>query len=117
VAATSVTNIRTVFLNVLLRILAVLGLRTPQRPAVPAAVPVPGSGSPASAAHGRGACAAPAFVPGQRRPAVPRSPLARERSLPPTIKQRIRAEAHGSSPSVRRVPCFGEDDLTALLTT
>ncbi|MCS0635223.1 DUF6344 domain-containing protein [Streptomyces sp. LP05-1] len=27
-----------------------------------------------------------------------------DRSLPPTIKQRIRAEAHGSSPSVRRVP-------------
>ncbi|MEE1754382.1 DUF6344 domain-containing protein [Streptomyces sp. SP18CS02] len=26
----------------------------------------------------------------------------RERSLPPTIKQRIRAEAHGSSPAVRR---------------
>jgi hypothetical protein len=26
----------------------------------------------------------------------------RDRSLPPTIKQRIGAEAHGSSPSVRQ---------------
>ncbi|MFG3496104.1 DUF6344 domain-containing protein [Streptomyces sp. NPDC047928] len=28
----------------------------------------------------------------------------RERALPPTIKQRIRAEAHGASPSVRHMP-------------
>ncbi|MEU7584196.1 DUF6344 domain-containing protein [Streptomyces sp. NPDC041068] len=27
-----------------------------------------------------------------------------ERSLPPTMKQRIRAEAHGSSPSCRHLP-------------
>ncbi|MCK8676258.1 DUF6344 domain-containing protein [Streptomyces lichenis] len=32
------------------------------------------------------------------------SPGTRDRSLPPTIKQRIRAEAHGSSPSVRHLP-------------
>ncbi|MEU5978136.1 DUF6344 domain-containing protein [Streptomyces sp. NPDC047315] len=31
---------------------------------------------------------------------------ARERSLPPTIKQRIRAEAHGSSPSVRKLAVY-----------
>ncbi|MGW5676441.1 DUF6344 domain-containing protein [Streptomyces sp. NPDC003860] len=31
---------------------------------------------------------------------------ARERSLPPTIKQRIRAEAHGSSPSVRKLSVY-----------
>ncbi|TGB09025.1 DUF6344 domain-containing protein [Streptomyces sp. MZ04] len=30
--------------------------------------------------------------------------LAYERSLPPTMKQRIRAEAHGSSPSCRHLP-------------
>ncbi|MEW1550102.1 DUF6344 domain-containing protein [Streptomyces tsukubensis] len=33
----------------------------------------------------------------------------REKSLPPTIKQRIGAEAHGSSPSVRRIPLFDTD--------
>ncbi|MGW2560656.1 DUF6344 domain-containing protein [Streptomyces sp. NPDC001514] len=32
----------------------------------------------------------------------PRQP--RDRSLPPTIKQRIRAEAHGASPAVRHLP-------------
>ncbi|MGW1890286.1 DUF6344 domain-containing protein [Streptomyces sp. NPDC002004] len=29
--------------------------------------------------------------------------------LPPTMKQRIRAEAHGSSPSCRRLPSLGDD--------
>ncbi|MEU9763034.1 DUF6344 domain-containing protein [Streptomyces sp. NPDC001834] len=29
--------------------------------------------------------------------------LPRDRSLPPTMKQRIRAEAHGSSPAARRL--------------
>ncbi|MEU5399617.1 DUF6344 domain-containing protein [Streptomyces sp. NPDC005963] len=51
-----------------------------------------------------------AVVPAQRRcwrPAV------RERSLPPTIKQRIRAEAHGSSPSVRKLPALDADSDAA----
>ncbi|MEV3989713.1 DUF6344 domain-containing protein [Streptomyces sp. NPDC049837] len=38
-------------------------------------------------------CFPPAWVPGVH-----------VRSLPPTIKQRIRAEAHGTSPSVRHLP-------------
>ncbi|MGW6359843.1 DUF6344 domain-containing protein [Streptomyces sp. NPDC055092] len=33
-----------------------------------------------------------------------RAPWAFKRSLPPTMKQRIRAEAHGSSPSCRHHP-------------
>ncbi|MDJ0340329.1 DUF6344 domain-containing protein [Streptomyces sp. H10-C2] len=58
----------------------------------------------------------PAQVPAARRPAdepvrpagaARTAPLAggappRERSLPPTIKQRIRAEAHGASPVSRQ---------------
>ncbi|MFD6434667.1 DUF6344 domain-containing protein [Streptomyces venezuelae] len=39
-----------------------------------------------------------------------------ERSLPPTMKQRIRAEAHGSSPSCRHLPTVdteAETDATA----
>ncbi|MFE4061172.1 DUF6344 domain-containing protein, partial [Streptomyces sp. NPDC059096] len=43
------------------------------------------------------------------RAAVPRA-LPRARSLPPTIKQRIRAEAHGSSPSVRHLPARALSD-------
>ncbi|MFI6092347.1 DUF6344 domain-containing protein [Streptomyces sp. NPDC051218] len=35
-----------------------------------------------------------------------------ERSLPPTMKQRIRAEAHGSSPSCRHLPT--DDTETAV---
>ncbi|WP_190121435.1 DUF6344 domain-containing protein [Streptomyces inusitatus] len=34
------------------------------------------------------------------------SPGSRTRSLPPTIKQRIRAEAHNASPSVRKLPAL-----------
>ncbi|MGH4034805.1 DUF6344 domain-containing protein [Actinomycetota bacterium Odt1-20B] len=40
-----------------------------------------------------------------------------ERSLPPTMKQRIRAEAHGSSPSCRHLPTTdteAEADTAAL---
>jgi hypothetical protein len=33
----------------------------------------------------------------------------RDRSLPPTMKQRIRAEAHGSSPATRSLPAGPTD--------
>ncbi|MDX3638041.1 DUF6344 domain-containing protein [Streptomyces sp. MB09-02B] len=42
-------------------------------------------------------CAVPATIPAMSLPARPH-----DRALPPTMKQRIRAEAHGSSPSCRR---------------
>ncbi|GAA2237447.1 hypothetical protein GCM10010232_25290 [Streptomyces amakusaensis] len=47
----------------------------------------------------------------ERKPSVPAqttrwSPGSRTRSLPPTIKQRIRAEAHNASPSVRKLPAL-----------
>ncbi|MFD9905800.1 DUF6344 domain-containing protein [Streptomyces sp. NPDC059063] len=35
--------------------------------------------------------------------------MAYERSLPPTMKQRIRAEAHGSTPSCRHLPTTDAD--------
>ncbi|MGW0706566.1 DUF6344 domain-containing protein [Streptomyces sp. NPDC002643] len=41
-------------------------------------------------------CAAPAT-----KPSLPLQSRPHDRSLPPTMKQRIRAEAHGSSPSCR----------------
>ncbi|MFI2210365.1 DUF6344 domain-containing protein [Streptomyces sp. NPDC020141] len=52
------------------------------------------------ASRARARAAAPA-VPAQ---STRWSPGSRTRSLPPTIKQRIRAEAHNASPSVRKLP-------------
>ncbi|WP_338897184.1 DUF6344 domain-containing protein [Streptomyces sp. TG1A-60] len=43
-------------------------------------------------------CAAPATTP-----ALPLPARSQDRALPPTMKQRIRAEAHGSSPSCRHL--------------
>ncbi|MCF3178449.1 hypothetical protein IPZ70_00520 [Streptomyces polychromogenes] len=85
----SITSIWTSLLSALTALLAALGLvgKTARAGAVPAAVATPSA------------------------PVVRRSaPVARWTwrammrggSLPPTIKQRIRAEAHGKSPSVRR---------------
>ncbi|GHC76030.1 DUF6344 domain-containing protein [Streptomyces flavofungini] len=37
-----------------------------------------------------------------------------ERSLPPTMKQRIRAEAHGSTPSCRHLPTTDTEDQSEL---
>ncbi|MFF7714954.1 DUF6344 domain-containing protein [Streptomyces sp. NPDC007988] len=39
---------------------------------------------------------------------VVRQRTPRDRALPPTIKQRIRAEAHGASPAVRKVPSLND---------
>ncbi|MFF4350434.1 DUF6344 domain-containing protein [Streptomyces sp. NPDC001530] len=44
-------------------------------------------------------------------PAMPSSTWSSSRALPPTMKQRIRAEAHGSSPSCRHRP--PADDVMA----
>ncbi|MFI0895258.1 DUF6344 domain-containing protein [Streptomyces sp. NPDC020983] len=70
-------------------------------PAQATASPEPRAGAPArrrSAAGDRPSAASNrrTFVPAPR-------PYARERSLPPTMKQRIGAEAHGASPSARSV--------------
>ncbi|MFD4556647.1 DUF6344 domain-containing protein [Streptomyces sp. NPDC058469] len=40
------------------------------------------------------------------------SPWTLTRSLPPTMKQRIRAEAHGKSPSCRHRPPTDTDEIT-----
>ncbi|KOX38515.1 MULTISPECIES: DUF6344 domain-containing protein [unclassified Streptomyces] len=89
------------FISVLFALLASVGLtgtaaaaqqpavQQPEEPAAPAAVTT-------SAAAGERASAS---VPAQR---AHRWPLAGDRSLPPTIKQRIAAEAHGSSPAARQ---------------
>ncbi|MDI9884782.1 DUF6344 domain-containing protein [Streptomyces sp. HNM0645] len=58
---------------------------------------------PAAAAGTHGTMAVHGFwyqVVRQRTP--------RDRALPPTIEQRIRAEAHGASPAVRKVPTLND---------
>nr|WSZ97186.1 DUF6344 domain-containing protein [Streptomyces sp. NBC_00857] len=107
-AAFKVKKLWTVFITAFFAVLASLGLSTPAA-AAGAAVHQPAEQpAPAPAAH-QNAKSATARVP------LPRS-MPRDRSLPPTIKQRIRAEAHGSSPSVRHLPArpLNEADAPAL---
>ncbi|MFD3531468.1 DUF6344 domain-containing protein [Streptomyces sp. NPDC058664] len=117
-ATAKVKQFWTAFISVLFALLASVGLtgtaaaatqpavQQPEEPAGPAAAPV---------ARERAALAS---VPAQR---VHVWPLAGDRSLPPTIKQRIAAEAHGSSPAARHRSATGasavaESDEQAALT-
>ncbi|UUY48662.1 DUF6344 domain-containing protein [Streptomyces yangpuensis] len=90
---TALTSIWTSVLAALVAVLSALGLGGKAAPAA------------ASTAGGSAATAATVATP-VRRPAVsaPRSwrQMMRGGSLPPTLKQRIRAEAHGKTPGVRR---------------
>ncbi|MGW5775805.1 DUF6344 domain-containing protein [Streptomyces sp. NPDC003863] len=100
-ATAKVKQFWTAFISVLFALLASVGLANtaaaagqpavtqPEEPAAPAAVAE-------AAPTGQRALSS---VPAQR---AHRWPLAGDRSLPPTIKQRIAAEAHGSSPSARQ---------------
>ncbi|MEU6619298.1 DUF6344 domain-containing protein [Streptomyces litmocidini] len=114
-ATAKVKQFWTAFISVLFALLASVGLantaaaagqpavQQPEEPAAPAA-------APAAAAVER----ALAPVPAQR---ARRWPLVGDRSLPPTIKQRIAAEAHGASPSARQRSSSSagvESDPTAL---
>jgi uncharacterized protein DUF6344 len=96
-AAFKVRNLWTAFITALFALLASVGLTTAANAAQQPAVRTPGR----------------LDLPKQARPQAGRatvapttrwSPIARGRSLPPTIKQRIRAEAHGSSPATRHRP-------------
>ncbi|MCH0538755.1 hypothetical protein I3F58_04110 [Streptomyces sp. MUM 203J] len=87
-AADMVKQFRTAIFSLLRGLLALLGFRptaaakaAPALSAVSAALPV-----------------RTVSLPAQRTDACP----VRKRALPPTMKQRIRAEAHGTSPAVRR---------------
>ncbi|SHL66889.1 DUF6344 domain-containing protein [Actinacidiphila paucisporea] len=117
------------FLNVLIKCIAALGFATPAR--MKGAAPRPAAGHatvPAQAVATRsfaGAAprggdparghAAPAHSASRVVLPAPRS-SERGRSLPPTMKQRIRAEAHGTSPSSRSiaVPADGLGDVAAV---
>ncbi|MEV7832022.1 DUF6344 domain-containing protein [Streptomyces subrutilus] len=88
---TTVTSIWTAVLAALVALLASLGFG--------------GKAAPAVAGVSAPAVPAPAAVTGRRAAVTARRTwraMMRGGSLPPTIKQRIRAEAHGKTPSVRR---------------
>ncbi|MFF3316841.1 DUF6344 domain-containing protein [Streptomyces sp. NPDC003035] len=95
-ATAKVKQFWTAFISVLFALLASVGLASTATAAKAPAVQQPEE--PASATTGARTTAA---VPAQR--AAYQWPAARDRALPPTIKQRIRAEAHNSSPSVRHL--------------
>ncbi|MFJ2632673.1 DUF6344 domain-containing protein [Streptomyces sp. NPDC087422] len=106
----NVTAFWSAFVGVLLKLVAGLGFATPARTArvhtaadQAAAVPA----AAVAAANGTRATPTPTRTPSCA--ALLPAPRPSSRSLPPTMKQRIRAEAHGSSPSARSIaPDTGE---------
>ncbi|MEV0491029.1 DUF6344 domain-containing protein [Streptomyces atratus] len=95
-------NIWTAFITAFFALLASMGLIS-----TPAA-----AAQPTAPTHEHtGATAATATTPSVRWT------LPRDRSLPPTMKQRIRAEAHGSSPAARHLSMDMRDTLGATNTT
>ncbi|MEU3464187.1 DUF6344 domain-containing protein [Streptomyces sp. NPDC006733] len=98
-ATTRVARLWTVLLGVLAGILTALRLTAPAR-----------------------AARRPRETAGRTAPVLPLSSLAapeprREGSLPPTIKQRIRAEAHGASPVSRQRGAGLGDTVTPAVDT
>ncbi|MYS05867.1 hypothetical protein GTW71_05305 [Streptomyces sp. SID6041] len=119
-ATAKVKQFWTAFIAVLFALLASVGLAGTAAAAQPHGVQQPEE--PAGPAAGASAAAekraALASVPAPR---AHRLPLVGDRSLPPTIKQRIAAEAHGSSPATRNRSAAGvtsttEGDEPATLT-
>lgn len=94
--------------------------------AAAAAVPEPRSARPTARPGARSAARPTARAEKKRRPAAPPAPSygsafvpsprssRRDRSLPPTMKQRISAEAHGASPSARSVAVPADGCVGAL---
>ncbi|MFU0439743.1 DUF6344 domain-containing protein [Streptomyces sp. BG2AG] len=92
-------SIWTAFITAFFALLASLGLATATATAT------------ANAANATNAPAQPSTTTQEHTGATAATPLApsvrwtlhRDRALPPTMKQRIRAEAHGSSPATRHL--------------
>jgi hypothetical protein len=93
-----VMKLWTAFVTAFIALCTALGLITITATAATAATPRSG------AATGTSATAQPTA------PTI--SPWSFTRSLPPTMKQRIRAEAHGKSPSCRHRPPTDTDEAT-----
>lgn len=100
-------NIWTAFITAFFALLAALGLAGSTASATEATAT-----EPAATTHEHtGTTAATANTPSVRWT------LPRDRSLPPTMKQRIRAEAHGSSPSTRHLSSDTTDNTDTVNTT
>lgn len=89
----TVTSIWTALVAVVVALLASLGFGVKAAPAAAS-----GTCAPVPPRRAAGAVRRPARPMGRRSWRA----MMRGGSLPPTIKQRIRAEAHGKAPSVRR---------------
>ncbi|MFG2329889.1 DUF6344 domain-containing protein [Streptomyces sp. NPDC048604] len=100
-ATAKVKQFWTAFVSVLVALLGALGFATPATAAQQAAVSRPEE--PAADAVARRVLAKVPAQTDRRAPASAAAPKARKASLPPTIKQRIRAEAHNATPSVRHL--------------
>ncbi|MFB6813199.1 DUF6344 domain-containing protein [Streptomyces sp. NPDC056347] len=95
-------NIWTSFVTALFALLAALGFMS-----APATAAQQRAAEPATTTHEHMAettTTAAATAPGVRWT------LPRDRALPPTMKQRIRAEAHGSSPATRHLSSYDGTD-------
>ncbi|QNP64242.1 hypothetical protein IAG43_15920 [Streptomyces genisteinicus] len=101
-AALKVRNLWTAFVTAFFALLASVGLTTAT---ATAATAQPAVATPDEPARADVRTASGTTVPEQSRRTEPqRLPAARgSRSLPPTMKQRIGAEAHGASPATRRL--------------
>ncbi|MFD4945163.1 DUF6344 domain-containing protein [Streptomyces sp. NPDC058239] len=94
-------NIWTAFVTAFFALLAALGLMS-----TPAAATESSATEPTTTNQEHtGATAAIATTPSVRWT------LPRDRALPPTMKQRIRAEAHGSSPATRHLSADTTDAM------
>lgn len=103
-ATFKVRNLWNAFLTAFFALLASVGLTTA---AATAATAQPAAQSPEGPAGAARAQALRPTVPAQTRRQLARpAPTVRDRSLPPTMRQRITAEAHGSSPAVRHLPAL-----------
>jgi hypothetical protein len=102
-AAAKIMQIWTVFITALVKCLAVLGFKATTEAAVATATTTTAPVTASIPALG----SLTALLPRQR---------SGDRSVPPTMKQRIRAEAHGASPSSRSLSGrFGDAALAGAL--
>ncbi len=99
-------NIWTAFITAFFALLAALGLAGSTAAATEATVT-----EPAATSHEHTVATATTAT----TPSV-RWTLPRDRALPPTMKQRIRAEAHGSSPATRHLSADTTDTANTTST-
>ncbi|MFF8843460.1 DUF6344 domain-containing protein [Streptomyces sp. NPDC015127] len=111
-AAFKVRNLWTAFVTAFFALLASVGLTTATAAAAASQPAARTSDEPVKARPQTSGVVVPAQS--RRAATARRLPTARDRSLPPTMKQRIGAEAHGASPATRHLSAIEADaaDMT-----